>query len=243
MILAHRLRGDALRTGVAVLGAALVAWFLAIRQMRGMDMGPGTDLGAFAWYLGVWVTMMAAMMLPSALPMVLLFARVSRERAQRGQPGVSTWLFVACYLAVWTAFGALAYGVYRAVGALDLGFLAWSRQGPLVAGALVALAGLYELTPLKSSCLRHCRSPLHYVLGGWRPGMLGAMRMGLGHGLYCAGCCVGLMAVLIALAAMSLFWMTAVAAIVFAQKVLPGGGRSPALVAVALVALGVAIAL
>jgi predicted metal-binding membrane protein len=234
------MRGGAVRTGAAVLGAALVAWILAIHQMRGMSMGPGAGFGSLAWFLGVWTTMMAAMMLPSALPMVLLFARVARESARRGRRSAPTAIFVGCYLAVWVGYGIVAYAAVRA---LRLAPLAWSPHGQVVAGALVALAGVYELTPLKRACLRHCRSPLHYVLGGWRPGVTGAIRMGAGHGAYCVGCCAGLMVVLLALGAMSLFWMTTVAAIVFAQKVLPGGGRSAVVVAAALVALGVSIAL
>src|SRR5436190_7104255 len=132
--------------------------------MRGMDAGPGTDLGGLGWYLGIWVTMMAAMMLPSVAPMVLVFDRVASERAQREMPYVPTWIFTLSYFAIWTTYGLLAYGVYRDVHAVGLGFLAWDRGGPYVVGALVAVAGVYELTPLKSICLRHCRSPLHFVL-------------------------------------------------------------------------------
>ena len=124
-----------------------------------MDAGPGTDLGAFGWYVGIWVTMMAAMMLPSVAPMVLVFARISRERAARGHEVVPTWLFLAGYLATWTAYGVLAYGVYRALDPVDLGLLHWDRGGPYVAGAVLAAAGIYELTPLKRVCLRHCRGP------------------------------------------------------------------------------------
>ena len=97
----------------ALLAAALVAWIIVLERMRGMDAGPGTDLGAFGWYVGIWVTMMAAMMLPSVAPMVLVFARISRERAARGREVVPTWLFLAGYLATWTAYGVPAYGVYR----------------------------------------------------------------------------------------------------------------------------------
>src|SRR5207247_1647729 len=103
--------------------------------MRGMDAGPGTDLGGLGWFLGVWVTMMAAMMLPSAAPMVLLFDRVSSERQRRGQSFVPTWAFASTYLAVWTGYGLVAYGLYRLVVHVGPGFLAWNRDGPYVAGA------------------------------------------------------------------------------------------------------------
>src|ERR671924_607674 len=93
-----------------LLAAALAAWIVTVDRMQGMDAGPGTDLGGLGWYVGVWVTMMAAMMLPSVAPMVLIFTRISRERARRGQTFVPTWIFLAGYLAVWTAYGLLAYG-------------------------------------------------------------------------------------------------------------------------------------
>jgi predicted metal-binding membrane protein len=225
-----------------VLAAALVAWIITLERMRGMDEGPGTDLGGLGWYLGIWVTMMAAMMLPSAAPMVLLFARVAAERARRGQAFVRAWVFVAGYLAVWTAFGLAAYGLFRGVGAAAGGLLAWDRGGPYVTAAAVAAAGLYELTPLKSVCLRHCRSPLHFVLGGWRDGRRGALRMAGEHGLYCVGCCWGLMLVLFALGVMSLFWMVVITGVIFVEKIGPWGARLTRPLAVVFVALAVWIA-
>ena len=126
--------------------------------------------------------------------------------------------------------------------ALDPGFLAWDRQGPIIAGMAVVAAGVYQLTPLKRVCLRHCRSPLHFVLHRWREGRLGALRMGLEHGAWCVGCCWGLMLILFALGVMSLTWMVIVAGLVFAEKVLPFGARLPRVLAVCLIALGVWIA-
>jgi predicted metal-binding membrane protein len=228
--------------GVLVLSAALVTWIVTVQRMRGMDAGPGTDLGGLGWYLGVWVTMMAAMMFPSAAPMILLFHRVSDEKAKRGQPFVPTPVFLLSYLAVWAAYGLAAYGLYRLVVVFDVGFLDWDRAGPYVAGAAIAAAGLYELTPLKSMCLRHCRSPMHFVLGHWRPGWLGAIRMGGEHGAFCVGCCWGLMIVLFALGVMSLTWMAVVAALIFAQKILPKGESLTKVFAIAFVAAGVWVA-
>src|SRR3954453_18529822 len=110
-----------------LLGAALVTWIVTVGRMRGMDAGPGTDLGTVGWYVGVWVTMMAAMMLPSALPMVLMFDSVSVERQRAGRPFVPTWVFVAGYLGVWTVYGLAAYAVYRTLAGLDPAFLHWER--------------------------------------------------------------------------------------------------------------------
>jgi predicted metal-binding membrane protein len=239
-MLAHAERAGRGRLSTAALAAGLIAaalacWIVTAQRMRGMDMGPGTDLGSVSFFLGAWVTMMAAMMLPAALPMVLLFDRVSRR-------ATSTAIFVLSYLAVWAAYGAAAYLVYRGVRALGPGFLAWHRQGPIVAGVFIAAAGLYEVTPLKRVCLRHCRSPMHFVLGGWKPGTRGAVLMGMEHGAWCAGCCWGLMVILFALGVMSVTWMLVVAAVVFAQKVLPFGARLAWPLAAALVALGIWVA-
>jgi predicted metal-binding membrane protein len=226
-------REDALRrplspvwAAVLLLGAALVAWIVTVERMRGMDEGPGTDLGGFGWYLGVWVTMTAAMMLPSATPAALDVARASR--------GLATVLFAAGYLAVWTAYGLAAYGLYRVVTAFDTGWLAWDRAGPYVVGGTIVAAGIYELTPLKELLLGRCRRI--------DPAKPGALRAGLGNGLQCVGCCFGLMAVLFAVGVMSIFWMAVVAGVIFAQKVLPFGMRLPRAVGAALVALGIWVA-
>jgi predicted metal-binding membrane protein len=217
----------------SLLGAALVAWIVTVQRMRGMDAGPGTDLGSLGWYLGIWVTMMAAMMLPSAAPAVLMFAR-AREHAE-------TWAFVVGYLLAWAGYGLAAYAVYRGIRAEAPSFLAWDQHGPWVAGGALAVAGLYQLTPFKSACLRHCRSPLHFLLRG-RPGSLGALWMGIEHGGICIGCCVGLMLALFALGVMSLFWMAVVAVAILIEKALPGGETFARLLAVVLVALGIWVA-
>ena len=224
-----------LRVTATLLAAALAAWVVAAQQMRGMDAGPGTNLGGLGWYLGIWVTMTAAMMLPSAAPMVLTYARVARD--------ARTWVFVLGYLVAWTAFGLVAYGLYRLVTRSSPGWVAWNRQGPYVAGAALALAGLYQLSPLKEACLRHCRGPFRYLVHGWREGRTGALRMGAEHGLFCVGCCWGLMLALFALGVMSLFWAAVVAAAIFAEKVLPRGLALARVLAVALVALGLLVAL
>jgi predicted metal-binding membrane protein len=225
-----------------LLVASLVAWIVTVQRMRGMDAGPGTDLGGLGWFVGIWVTMMAAMMLPSAAPMILLFARVSKDQSRRGNVVVPSWLFVAGYLAVWTAVGLAAYGLYRAFVSGGTGWLAWDRAGPYVAGAALLAAGIYQLTPLKDVCLRHCRSPLHYLFHGWRPGRAGAVRMGVEHGGWCLGCCSGLMVALFALGVMSLFWMAVVGGVILVEKVVPGGLRLSRVFAVALLALGIWVA-
>jgi predicted metal-binding membrane protein len=237
-------RLSSVSTTALLVAAALVCWILVVAQMQGMDAGPGTDLGGLGWYLGIWVTMMAAMMLPSVAPMALLFAHVSRERSRRKLPGAApTPIFLAGYLAAWTTYGLAAYGVFRLVTWINPGFLAWDDAGPYVAGGAIAAAGLYELTPLKQICLKHCRGPLHFIFHGWRKGPLGAVRMGVEHGAYCVGCCWGLMVILFALGVMSLFWMAVIAAVIFAEKILPHGIRLSRVFAVAFVTFGIWVAL
>ena len=216
-----------------VLVAALVAWAVAVEQMRGMDAGPGTDLGSFGWFAGIWLTMTVAMMLPSAAPATLMFSRLGRAS--------ETALFVGGYLLAWTAFGATAYVVSHLARALAPSFVAWDDRGPWVAGAALTAAGLYQLTPLKTSCLRNCRSPVGFLLRR-RGGHLAAVRVGLGHGGYCVGCCAGLMLALFALGIMSVFWMAVAAAAILVEKTLPRGEALARVLAVSLVALGAWIA-
>ena len=152
-----------------------------------------------------------------------------------------TALFVGGYLLAWTAFGATAYVVSHLARALAPSFVAWDDRGPWVAGAALVAAGLYQLTPLKTSCLRHCRSPLGFLLRR-RGGHLAAVRAGLGHGGYCVGCCAGLMLALFALGIMSVFWMAVAAAAILVEKTLPRGEALARVLAVSLVALGAWIA-
>ena len=210
------------RTAILLVVGAALAWALTVQRMRGMDAGPGTDLGGLGWYLGIWVTMTAAMMLPSAVPAAGDVARFARRNP--------TLLFVAGYLAVWTVYGLVAYGLYRFLSSFDAGWLAWDERGPWIAGAVIVAAGIYELTRVKRRSLRRCRSARHPE---------SPLRSGLVHGLDCVGCSGGLMAVLFVLGAMSLFWMALIAVAIFAEKVLPHGARLASPLAVALVALGV----
>ena len=213
------------RTTVALIAVAAAAWAVTVDRMKGMDAGPGTDLGGLGWYLGIWVTMTAAMMLPTAVPAARQVVRVARR--------LPTLLFTAGYLAVWTLYGLAAYGVFRLVSSLDLGWLAWNRGAPYAAGVVVAAAGLYELTPVKRLSLRRCRGAA---------GRGNAFGGGLAHGFDCVGCSGPLMAVLFVLGVMSLFWMAVVALAIFVEKVVPRGPRFAPAFAVALVALGIWVA-
>ena len=209
-----------------------------------MDMGPGTDLGTLGFYIPVWVAMMAAMMLPSAAPMVAVHAAVERRGRDLGRGGKrgGSLAFVGGYLAVWTAFGIVAYALFELVRSLDIDVLSWSHGGRYVSALVVASAAVYQLTPLKNVCLSKCRSPLAFVVGTWRPGRLGAARMGIEHGAWCVGCCWALMATLFALGVMSLAWTVVIATLVAIEKLSPWEDASRA-VALLLVALALAVAL
>jgi predicted metal-binding membrane protein len=206
------------RLGLVVLLFALaaVAWWSTADRMAGMDAGPGTDLGALGWFLGVWVVMMSAMMFPSLAPTVALYARMTRQRAP-SRP----LLFTSGYLLVWGTAGLGAYGLFELGRSLFGGDLAWHAGGRWFAAGVLAVAALYELTPLKDVCLAKCRSPLGFLLGTWRDGRFGALEMGSRHAGWCLGCCWALMAALFALGVMSLTWMAFVAALIALEKTVP----------------------
>ncbi|MGY1624951.1 DUF2182 domain-containing protein [Geodermatophilus sp. SYSU D00965] len=200
----------------ALFALAAVGWWWTARQMRGMDEGPWSALGTLGWFLGVWVVMMAAMMFPSVAPTVALYSRMTRRRSP-----VSPLLFAAGYLVTWTAAGLVAFALAATVDLLAGDVLAWDRAGRWVAGATLLVAAVYELTPLKDVCLGKCRSPLGFLLGSWREGRRGALRMGAQNGAWCVGCCWALMASLFALGVMSVVWMAVVAGLIAVEKTLP----------------------
>jgi predicted metal-binding membrane protein len=211
-----------------------IGWWWTLDRMRGMDDGPWTGLGALGWFLATWVVMMAAMMFPSVAPTVALYSRMTRERSP-----LSPLLFAAGYLVTWGAVGALAFAIALAGGSLGGDVLAWDRAGRWVAAATLLAAAAYELTPLKDVCLGKCRSPLGLLLGAWRDGRSGALRMGVRTGAWCVGCCWALMASLFALGLMSIAWMAFVAGLIAAEKILPWRRVAISGTAVILLTLGV----
>ena len=222
-------------TLVALLFAlAGLAWWITADRMRGMDEGPGTNLGALGWFVGVWIVMMAAMMFPSVSPTVALYSRMAKSVT-------APLVFVSGYLLIWAAAGVLAFAVAD-VGRRLLGSeLSWDRGGRWLAGGVLVVAAVYELTPLKDVCLGKCRSPLGFLFGAWRDGLAGAWQMGVRHGGWCIGCCWALMASLFALGVMSIAWMALVAALIAAEKTLPWGRAVTYGTAAVLLGLGVTL--
>jgi predicted metal-binding membrane protein len=224
------------RLGLVALLFALagIGWWSTVDRMQGMDDGPWTGLGTLGWFLGAWVVMMAAMMFPSVAPTVALYARMTKARSP-----ASPLFFAAGYLVTWALAGTVAFAVARAGGVVAGDLLAWDRAGRWVAGATLLVAAGYELTPLKDVCLGKCRSPLGFLLGAWREGWAGAVKMGARNGAWCVGCCWALMASLFALGVMSISWMAFVAALIAAEKTLPWRRVATYGTAAILVALGV----
>lgn len=193
----------------------------------------------------MWAVMMVGMMVPSASPLVLLFVRMNRTRHEEQDPLLPTAAFLAGYVAAWSAYGAAAtlvqWGLHRAALLSPTAVSA----SPVLGGALLVAAGLYQWTPLKRACLTECRSPLGFLMSEWRDGGWGAFVMGAKHGWFCVGCCWVLMALLFVAGVMNLLWMAAITLFVLAEKVLPGGelvaragGTAFVVAGIALLALG-----
>lgn len=224
----------------ALLALAAAGWYVVVRQATAPDtMGggmmsgrPDLTMGSASLFFAMWVAMMVAMMFPSAAPMVLMYGRMRRS----DPPSVA--LFTASYIALWFGFGAVAFALGRLVEDRVTSSMWISENWTRGAGVLLIVAGIYQLTPLKDVCLRHCRTPLGFVMGYWRDGRTGAVRMGLRHGLYCVGCCWLLFLVLVPLGVMNIAAMIAVTLLVFAEKVLPWGRGVARAAALALVVYG-----
>jgi predicted metal-binding membrane protein len=247
---ANLLRRERVVIVLALAGVTAIAWLylffvgddMADMAMPAMDGMPDMAMPfAAPWVFAMWWVMMLGMMLPSAAPMILMFEAVQRRRRERERPYVPTAMFVAGYLIVWGGFSVAAtaaqWGLQQGAFLSPMLGLASSTLG----GLLFILAAIYQFTPLKHACLRQCRSPFAFVLNHWRDGWDGALRMGAGHGLYCLGCCWVLMALLFAVGVMNLLWVAAIAAFVFAEKLLPGGVWVGRIGGVAMAAFGVSL--
>ena len=230
-------KGDALierlarrdRWGVAaglLLVTLLSWWYLftgAGMGMMDMNMPMPWSAGYAILVFLMWWIMMAAMMLPSAAPMILLFAQVNRRSRASGAPGVATWIFAAGYLLAWGAFSLLATGAHWMLDQSGLLSAQMNSRNAALGGVLLVTAGIYQFTPWKHACLRHCRGPLDFVMHYWRPGRAGALAMGLRHGALCVGCCWMLMGLLFYGGVMNLYWITAIAMLVLLEKLFTAG--------------------
>lgn len=251
----------------AFLGVALAAWLTMLMvpgaRMSGMQgampgsLPPGMAAGShlmrmgagtatlWSWtdlvvFTGSWALMMAAMMLPSATPMIALYSTVARRRGSRAVAGW-TAMFVLPYAALWVLSGVPVYALTVWVNALTRTH-GWAREGaPYAVAVTLATAGVYQFTPLKQTCLANCRNPLSFLATHWRSGAVGAARIGFVHALDCVGCCLLLMAVLVAAGSMGLAWVLLIAGAVTLEKLASRWRASPAVVGIALLVLGGAV--
>jgi predicted metal-binding membrane protein len=235
----------------AVLGAALIAvsataWLLVLRTGSSMSMagsGASPSVAEGAAFTAQWGVMMAAMMLPSAAPMILLYRTVSRRLSADGDSSIPVALFAAVYLFLWLLFGVPVYGAYVALSSLAARWRPFDAAMPYAVAAVLVAGGVFQLTEAKRVCLRYCEAPLGFLMQRWHSGYAATLRLAVEHASYCIGCCWALMVILVAAGAMSISWVLAIAIVVFAEKVLPRGWRTARLVGVSLIALGLAVAL
>jgi predicted metal-binding membrane protein len=252
-------RRDRIAILVALAGVTALAWLylldmaIAMRDMPGMQAMAGMDMGTagsmlqlhawtpqhFAMMFGMWAVMMVGMMVPTAAPMALVYAAVARKAARQGTPVAPTAAFVAGYVAMWTLFSLAAtlaqWGLDRAALLSPM----MVSNSPKLGAALLFAAGAYQLTPWKDRCLEHCRAPAHFISENWRPGTLGAFRMGLVHGAYCLGCCWILMGLLFLGGVMNLLWIAAITLFVLLEKVIPAGPRAGRIAGLTMIAAAV----
>lgn len=232
----------AVGTSAILVVVAALAWLHVLRSasamndMAGMGMRMAPTWAGLAAFVAAWTIMMAAMMLPSAMPMIALYATTRRNAGSPLGRVATVVSFALVYVIVWAGTGIPIYFV-------DLGLMAVTAHGlAYVTAAVLVGAGVFQLSPLKEVCLRKCRSPLGFLLGHWRPGWRGSLRMGLAHAAYCLGCCWALMVVLVAAGAMGLVWVLLVSAVVAAEKLLPHGARVARAAGVMLIVAGLAVA-
>ncbi|MGI9415477.1 MAG: DUF2182 domain-containing protein [Hyphomicrobiales bacterium] len=237
--------------GLACVVAFGWVYLLYLAQgMSGMAMGDAMGAakaepwtaGDFTAMVVMWAVMMVAMMLPSAAPMILMFSTISRKHRADGRHFPPVGIFALGYVLAWTGFSLAATLLQWGLQSLALMSPMMKTTSPVIGGALFAVAGIYQFTPLKHVCLRHCRSPLGFLLTRWRDGHRGALIMGFEHGAFCLGCCWALMIVLFAVGVMNLFWVAAIAVFVLIEKLVPGGETVARMAGICLIAAGACLA-
>ena len=207
--------------GYLLSGAGMDMPSMDVNMVMPMDWTPLYTLVMFF----MWWIMMTAMMLPSAAPMILLFALVNRRSRGQGAPFVPTAVFASGYLIAWGGFSLAATLLQWWLEQAGWLTMAMASANPWLSGVLLIAAGIYQLSPLKHACLRHCRGPIDFITRYWRPGHAGALRMGLEHGAFCVGCCWVVMGLLFYGGVMNLYWIVGLAVLVLVEKVLPADHR------------------
>ncbi len=243
------LKRDRLVVLIGVTGVTALAWLYLAVTAADMDTSMGASMksamperwGAldFLMMFIMWAIMMVGMMLPSAAPMIFTYALVGRKKAEAGHAYAGTTIFAAGYLIAWTGFSLAATALQWALHETALLSPKMASNSAILGGGLFLAAAIYQWTPLKHACLKHCRTPFHFVMAKWRPGSGGAVRMGIEHGFYCVGCCWFLMALLFVLGVMNLVWIAALAVFVLIEKAVPAGEWVARISGLAMAAAGI----
>lgn len=240
-------RRDLIAIIVALSGVVILSWIYLFKTASEMSLArhmtptrnPVWDIDYFWLMYLMWAVMMIGMMLPSAMPMILIYAGIARKSTAQHQQIVPTFVFVLGYLVAWCVFSLLAtFAQY------------WLNQSALLSpmmkvnnqqfsSVLLIAAGLYQWLPIKNKCLQHCRSPVHFISAHWRPGIAGALTMGLSHGLYCLGCCWALMTLLFIGGVMNLLWIAIITLFVLLEKLLPFGAVGGRIMGLVMIGFGV----
>ena len=195
---------------------------------------------AYFWMMFLmWAVMMVGMMLPSAAPMILIYAAVARKAERQGVPIASTGAFTSGYILMWTVFSLLVTLLQWQLDKAALLSPMMVANSPKFGAGLLMAAGVYQWFPVKDNCLRHCRSPFHFISSHWRPGNAGAFRMGISHGTFCIGCCWVLMLLLFVGGVMNILWIAIISVFVLLEKVLPLGSQGGKLLGILMVIVGV----
>lgn len=232
----------------SLVGLSVLAWIVTVQHMGGMGyavvtggmtMGMPFSVTHMLLYIVLWGVMMVAMMFPAIVPVAGIFATMAKQK--REHPSLSVWAFVSGYTVLWTLTGGVGYAADLTMQTVPAHFPVLKTYNMPISGALLMVAGLYQLTPLKDRCLAHCRSPFAFLMEHWRDGYRGAFRMGVAHGLYCLACCWSLMMVMFIMGTMNLVWMGTLTIAIFLEKSLPAGPMFGRGVGTVLIVLGVAL--
>lgn len=222
----------------------VLAWVATLSPQMGSAMMVDLDalsVNQASAYVVAWGVMMAAMMLPSAMPMILLYGILRQKQSKLGQKGLSPVVFALVYLVVWLVTGVPIYLVNVSVGLLERAYAAFATAAPYLLGTSFVLAGLFQFSDFKKKCLKVCQTPFQFLMGHWYTGYKGSLRLSFEHALYCVGCCWALMGIMALLGSMSLRWLLLITVAVFIEKIMPRGQWYANSIGVVLIVLGFVI--
>jgi len=246
-------RRDFLSITISLAGITVLAWAYVIMMAKDMSTPAYLSMAAlqiqnwssgYFWMMfSMWAVMMVGMMVPSAAPMILIYAAVAKKAERQGMPIASTGAFTSGYILMWIIFSLLVTLVQWQLDKVALLSPMMVANSPKFGAGLLIAAGIYQWLPVKENCLKHCRSPFHFISSHWRPGNIGAFIMGISHGAFCIGCCWVLMLLLFVGGVMNIVWIAAITIFVLLEKVLPVGKDGGRWMGIVMIAAGIIFAL